>query len=105
MLNELAQVVTALDRLGTPTGSRHPRINTMGKNSELLVVCLAGDGTPASFTVIPGQAFSRGAWISWLKFSGVQSADTAQSASERGCAEAQGCRRCASIAESWRERL
>ena len=55
MLNELAQVVAALDRLGTPTGSRHPRINTMGKNSELLIVCLADGGTPASFTVVPGE--------------------------------------------------
>ena len=55
MLNELAQVVTALDLLGTPTGSRHPRINPMGKNSELLIVCLADGGTPASFTVVPGE--------------------------------------------------
>ena len=29
MLNELAQIVTALDRLGIVTGSRHPRINPM----------------------------------------------------------------------------
>lgn len=55
MLNELAQVVTALDRLGTATGSRDPRINPMGKNRELLIVCLAGDGTPARFTMVPGE--------------------------------------------------
>jgi hypothetical protein len=55
MLNELAQVVTALNRLGTATGSRHPRINPMGKNRDLLIVCLADDGTPASFTVVPGD--------------------------------------------------
>jgi hypothetical protein len=55
MLNELAQVVTALERLGTPTGSRHPRINPMGKNRELLIVCLSDGGTPASFTVVPGE--------------------------------------------------
>lgn len=55
MLNELAQVVTALNRLRIPTGSRHPRINPMGKNSDLLIVCLADDGTPASFTVVPGE--------------------------------------------------
>ena len=55
MLNELAQVVSALDRLGTVTGSRHPRINPMGKNSDLLIVRLAEDGNPASFTVVPGK--------------------------------------------------
>src|SRR5438445_13302384 len=55
MLNELAQVVVALDRLGTPAGSRHPRINPMGKNRELLIVCLSDRATPASFTVVPGE--------------------------------------------------
>lgn len=55
MLNELAQVVSALDRLGTATGSRHPRINPMGKNRELLIVYLSDSGAPASFTVVPGD--------------------------------------------------
>ena len=55
MLNELAQVVAALNSLGTATGSRHPRINPMGKNNDLLIVCLTDDGTPASFSVVPGE--------------------------------------------------
>src|SRR5579859_2951324 len=55
MLNELAEVVTALNRLGTATGSRHPRINPMGKNRALLIVCLTDTGAPASFTVVPAE--------------------------------------------------
>lgn len=55
MLNELSQVVEALERLGSTTQSRHPRINPMGKNKQLLVVCVAKDGTPSRFEVLEGE--------------------------------------------------
>ena len=54
MLNELSQVVESLDRLGVTTKSRHPRINPMGKNKDLLVVCLAPDGNPNRVEVLAG---------------------------------------------------
>jgi hypothetical protein len=55
MLNELSQVAESLERLGTVAPSRHPRINPMGKNRELLIVSLNGDGNPASLEVLPGE--------------------------------------------------
>jgi hypothetical protein len=55
MLNELSQVVESLDRLGVSTKSRHPRINPMGKNKDLLVVCLAPDGNPTRVEILAGR--------------------------------------------------
>ena len=55
MLNELSQVADSLERLGTVAPSRHPRINPMGKNRELLVVSLNGDGNPSRLEVLPGE--------------------------------------------------
>ena len=55
MLNELSQVVTALQRVGIVTASRHPRINPMGKNRDLLVVRLDEIGNPAELEFIPGD--------------------------------------------------
>src|ERR1035437_3525277 len=54
MLNELSQVVESLDRLGVSTESRHARINPMGKNEDLLVVCLAPDGNRNRVDVLAG---------------------------------------------------
>lgn len=55
MLNELAQVAEALGRLGTAPPSRHPRINPMGKNRDLLVVSLDDAGAPTRIEVLPGE--------------------------------------------------
>jgi hypothetical protein len=55
MLNELSQVVDSFERLGMTTESRHSRINPMGKNKDLLVVCLAKDGSPRLIEVLPGE--------------------------------------------------
>jgi len=55
MLNELSQVVSALERVGIVTASRHPRINPMGKNRELLVVRLDDEGEPSDVAFIPGE--------------------------------------------------
>jgi hypothetical protein len=55
MLNELSQVVEALDRVGVPTQSRHPRINPMGKNKDLLVLCLGHDGNPKRVEILAGD--------------------------------------------------
>lgn len=46
MLNELSQVVDAIERLGLNPQSRHGRISPMAKNSDLLIVFLARDGAP-----------------------------------------------------------
>jgi hypothetical protein len=56
MLNELSQVVDSLERLGTVAPSRHPRINPMGKNRDLLVVSLDAAGSPSRIEVVPGEA-------------------------------------------------
>jgi hypothetical protein len=55
MLNELSQVADSLERLGTVAPSRHPRINPMGKNRDLLVVSLNDAGTPSRIEVLPGE--------------------------------------------------
>lgn len=55
MLNELSQVVDSLGRLGMVAPSRHPRINPMGKNRDLLVVCLDDEGAPSRVEVVPGE--------------------------------------------------
>lgn len=55
MLNELSQVADSLERLGTVAPSRHPRINPMGKNRDLLVVSLDDPGNPACIEVLPGE--------------------------------------------------
>jgi hypothetical protein len=46
MLNELSQVVDAIERLGLNPPSRHGRISPMAKNTDLLIVFLARDGAP-----------------------------------------------------------
>lgn len=56
MLNELSQVVDAVERLGVNPPSRHWRINPMAKNRELLIVCLAEDGTPSRVEILGGEA-------------------------------------------------
>jgi hypothetical protein len=55
MLNELSQVADSLERLGTVAPSRHPRINPMGKNRDLLVVSLDDAGNPSRIEVLPGE--------------------------------------------------
>lgn len=55
MLNELSQVARALERAGVVTASRHPRINPMGKNRELLVVRLDDEGKPSDAEFIAGS--------------------------------------------------
>ncbi len=55
MLNELSQVVDSIERLGASTQSRHPRINPMGKNKDLLVVSVAKDGSPRLIEVLAGE--------------------------------------------------
>jgi hypothetical protein len=55
MLNELSQVVAALNPVGIVTASRHPRINPMGKNQELLILRLDGEGKPADAEFISGD--------------------------------------------------
>ena len=55
MLNELSRAVEAIEGLGMTTQSRHPQINPMGKNRDLLVVCLAGDGTPSRVEALKGE--------------------------------------------------
>ena len=56
MLNELSQVVESLERLGLATESRHPRISPMGKNKDLLVICLAPDGKPSRVEIMEGDS-------------------------------------------------
>ena len=55
MLNELSQFSDSLERLGTVAPSRHPRINPMGKNRDLLVVSLALAGNASRIEVLPGE--------------------------------------------------
>lgn len=55
MLNELSQVVAALERVGVVTTSRHPRINPMGKNRELLVVRLDEKALVAEVEYVSGE--------------------------------------------------
>lgn len=55
MLNELSQVADSLERLGTVAPSRHPRINPMGKNRDLLVVSLDDAANPSRIEVLPGE--------------------------------------------------
>lgn len=55
MLNELSQVADSLERLGTVAPSRHPRINPMGKNRDLLVVSLDDAGNPSRIEVLAGE--------------------------------------------------
>jgi len=59
MLNELSQVVDSLERLGTVAPSRHPRINPMGKNRDLLVVSLENDGNLSRVEILPGETAAR----------------------------------------------
>ena len=55
MLNELSRVVEAIERSGATPQSRHPQINPMGKNRDLLVVCVAGDGAPSLVEALKGE--------------------------------------------------
>ena len=55
MLNELSQVVEALERVGVSPEPRHPRINPMGKNKDLLVVCLGSNGEPERVETLAGN--------------------------------------------------
>jgi len=55
MLNELYQVVTALERRGTSIAARHPSVDPMGKNADLLLVSLSLQAKPMSFSVIRGE--------------------------------------------------
>jgi hypothetical protein len=59
MLNELSQVADLLERLGTVAPSRHPRINPMGKNRDLLVVSLADAGSPFCIEVLHGETAAK----------------------------------------------
>ena len=56
MLNELSQVLTALERVGLVPVSRHPRINPMGKNRVLLIVRLDDQGKPSDAEFIAGES-------------------------------------------------
>ena len=56
MLNELSQVVDAIEQLGLTPQSRHGRINPMAKNKDLLIVCLAQDGAPSWVEVLAGES-------------------------------------------------
>jgi len=47
MLNELSQVVDAIERLGLNRQPRHGRISPMAKNTDLLIVFLGKDGAPS----------------------------------------------------------
>jgi len=47
MLNELSQVVDAIEWLGLNPQSRHGRISPMAKNTDLLIVFLGKDGAPS----------------------------------------------------------
>jgi len=53
MLNELSQVVTALERVGIVATPRHPRMKPMSKNRELLIVRLNERGLPTDVEFIP----------------------------------------------------
>ncbi|MCF7763974.1 MAG: hypothetical protein K9N62_09905 [Verrucomicrobia bacterium] len=59
MLNELSQVADLLERLGTVAPSRHPRINPMGKNRDLLVVSLDDAGSPFCIEVLHGETAAK----------------------------------------------
>lgn len=54
MLNELSQVVDAVERLAVKPPFRCGRINPMAKNKELLIVCLAKDGVPSRVEIWEG---------------------------------------------------
>lgn len=55
MLNELSQLVDAIERLGLDPQSRHRRISPMAKNSDLLIVFLASNGTPSRVENLAGR--------------------------------------------------
>lgn len=55
MLNELSQVVTAMDRFGLVVPSRHKDIQPMGKNSALFVVCVDSLGIPRRTEFVPAD--------------------------------------------------
>ncbi len=55
MLNELAQVVDALDAVGIAGGARHQNIQPMGKNADVLVTLLNEDGRIQSVEVVRAE--------------------------------------------------
>lgn len=55
MLNELSQVVAALDAVGIAGVSRHQNIQPMGKNADVLVVSLGEDGRLHSVEVVRAE--------------------------------------------------
>lgn len=55
MLNELYQVVEAMERQKITMPPRHPRINPMRKNNDLLIVGIADGAKPASIEFWPGS--------------------------------------------------
>lgn len=55
MLNELYQVVTALERRGSSIAARHPSVDPMGKNADLLLVSLSLQAKPVGVSVIRGE--------------------------------------------------
>lgn len=55
MLNELSQVVTALERVGIVPASRHPRMKPMSKNRQLLIVRLNESGFPSEVEFTPKE--------------------------------------------------
>jgi CRISPR-associated protein (Cas_Csd1) len=59
MLNELFQAAKAIEKLDAVTSSRHPRINPMGKNRDLLVVGVAGDGAPRRLEFLKGETAAK----------------------------------------------
>ena len=55
MLNELAQVVDALDAVGIAGGARHQHIQPMGKNADVLVTSLNDNGEIQSVEVVRAE--------------------------------------------------
>lgn len=55
MLNELSQIVAALDAVGIAVASRHQNIQPMGKNADVLVVSVGEDGRPESVEVVRAE--------------------------------------------------
>lgn len=77
MLNELSQAADAIEKLGVAPQSRHGRITPMGKNRELLIVCVSEDGRPSRVEIMDKQSassFSCGARFGGIEFSRFQSA-------------------------------
>lgn len=55
MLNELSQVVAALDSVGIVGASRHQHIQPMGKNDDVLIVSVGEESLPELVEVIRAE--------------------------------------------------